>query len=83
MTGPTRPFTGQQQRVAHGIDRGLSYKEIAAELGVSVRTVEGHVREMAHRLDEPRELPPRWRILFWIRQGRWEAQHATSLPRSA
>ena len=36
-------FTEAEQRVALLVAEGLSNKEIAAELGVSVRTVEGHI----------------------------------------
>ena len=44
----TRPaqgeeFTPAESRVARLIAEGLSNKEIAAELGSSVRTVEGHI----------------------------------------
>ncbi|HKP12422.1 MAG TPA: response regulator transcription factor [Blastocatellia bacterium] len=47
---PTRPahpsvddLTETEMRVAEAVARGLSNKEIAAEFGVSVRTVENHV----------------------------------------
>ncbi|HEX6622313.1 MAG TPA: response regulator transcription factor [Pyrinomonadaceae bacterium] len=40
---PVEDFTEAEARVARLVARGLSNKEIAAELGVSVRTVEGHV----------------------------------------
>jgi DNA-binding NarL/FixJ family response regulator len=36
-------FTDAENRVARLVATGLSNKEIAAELGVSVRTVEGHI----------------------------------------
>lgn len=36
-------FTEAEQRVARLVADGLSNKEIATELGVSVRTVEGHI----------------------------------------
>jgi DNA-binding NarL/FixJ family response regulator len=36
-------FTESEQRIALLVAEGLSNKEIAAELGVSVRTVEGHI----------------------------------------
>ena len=36
-------FTEAEQRVARLVADGLSNKEIASELGVSVRTVEGHI----------------------------------------
>jgi DNA-binding NarL/FixJ family response regulator len=40
---PGEDFTEAEARVARLVAEGLSNKEIAAELGVSVRTVEGHV----------------------------------------
>jgi DNA-binding NarL/FixJ family response regulator len=40
---PDEDFTESEGRVARLVAEGLSNKEIAAELGVSVRTVEGHV----------------------------------------
>ena len=36
-------FTDAESRIASHVSTGLSNKEIAAELGVSVRTVEGHI----------------------------------------
>jgi len=40
---PDEDFTESEGRVARLVAEGLSNKEIAAELGVSARTVEGHV----------------------------------------
>lgn len=40
---PDEDFTESEARIARLVADGLSNKEIAAELGVSVRTVEGHV----------------------------------------
>jgi DNA-binding NarL/FixJ family response regulator len=40
---PDEDFTESEARIARLVAEGLSNKEIAAELGVSVRTVEGHV----------------------------------------
>jgi DNA-binding NarL/FixJ family response regulator len=40
---PDEDFTEAEARVARLVAEGLSNKEIAAELGSSVRTVEGHV----------------------------------------
>jgi non-specific serine/threonine protein kinase len=36
-------LTEAEQRIASAVASGLSNKEIAAELGVSVRTVENHI----------------------------------------
>lgn len=70
-------------KIARGIDRELSYREIGAELGITEHTVRAHVKQMALILDEPRELPPRWRILFWLRYSRYEADRVATLPRPA
>lgn len=67
--GPIRDLTEAQTRVCGGIDRGLSYREIAAELGVSENTVKAHIRAVANLIDEPSEFPPRTRILLWIRES--------------
>jgi DNA-binding NarL/FixJ family response regulator len=45
---PDAPFhdealTEAEERVAEAVARGLSNKEIAAEFGISVRTVENHI----------------------------------------
>jgi DNA-binding NarL/FixJ family response regulator len=40
---PDEDFTPTESRVAHLVAGGLSNKEIAAELGSSVRTIEGHI----------------------------------------
>jgi DNA-binding NarL/FixJ family response regulator len=80
---PIRPFTDQQLKIARGIDRELSYREIAAEMGISEHTVRQYVREMALLLDEPRELPPRWRILIWVRQSKWHDAHRLAMRRQA
>jgi DNA-binding NarL/FixJ family response regulator len=44
-------LTEAEDRVALAVSRGLSNKEIAAELGISVRTVENHI---SHILDKKR-----------------------------
>jgi non-specific serine/threonine protein kinase len=38
-----RRLTETETRIAEAVARGLSNKEIAAEFGISVRTVENHV----------------------------------------
>lgn len=43
QSAPDEDFTEAEARIARLVADGLSNKEIAAELGVSVRTVEGHV----------------------------------------
>ena len=40
---PDEDLTEAELKVAQAVARGLSNKEIASELGISVRTVENHV----------------------------------------
>ena len=70
--GPRKPLTAQQRRIADGIHRELSYEEIGKELNISPHTVRQHVRAMALLFDEPACLPPRMRILMWVRHHHWE-----------
>lgn len=66
-TNPAEKLTEAEERIAHCISRGLSNKEIAAELKVSVRTVEAHVRHIlakrnwSNRVDIARHLIVRGR----------------------
>lgn len=80
---PIRPLTGRQRAVVDGIRRELSYQEIAEELDISVHTVRFHVREVANMLEEPVELPPRWRIFMYAKQLEWERSHQAALPKPA
>lgn len=75
---PIRPFTKQQEKIAEGIAQSLSYAEIGASLvpKISAHTVQAHVRHMGLLLDEPKELPPRWRILFWVKCREWQGGSA-------
>ncbi|MFC4604888.1 helix-turn-helix transcriptional regulator [Rhodococcus kronopolitis] len=47
------PLTGRELEVASMVARGLSNKEIADRLVVSVRTVEGHIYRSCTKLDVP------------------------------
>jgi DNA-binding NarL/FixJ family response regulator len=44
-------LSSRQREVARDVARGLTNKEIAARLGVSVRTVDMHVAHVLARLD--------------------------------
>jgi DNA-binding NarL/FixJ family response regulator len=49
--GPTRlNLTEREQQVLRGLVDGLSYKQVAAHLGVSLDTVRSHVRGMYGKL---------------------------------
>jgi DNA-binding NarL/FixJ family response regulator len=48
---PTRlELTGREQDVLRALVRGLSYKQVAAELGMSIDTVRTHVRALYKKL---------------------------------
>jgi DNA-binding NarL/FixJ family response regulator len=54
-------LTGRQREVLQLLARGATYKEIAAELVVSVKTVETHVRHILHTLQvRDRHAASRW-----------------------
>ncbi|MGH7735851.1 MAG: response regulator transcription factor, partial [Gemmatimonadales bacterium] len=49
-TGSLLQLTGRERDVLTGIARGLTNKEIAAELGISHRTVETHRESLMRKL---------------------------------
>jgi DNA-binding NarL/FixJ family response regulator len=51
ISPPPSPVTPRQQQVLALIVQGLTNREIAGELGVSVRTVEVHRFDLMHRLE--------------------------------
>lgn len=46
-------LTGRQEQVVAGVARGLTNKEIAAELGISERAVKAHVSELLRKFAVP------------------------------
>jgi DNA-binding CsgD family transcriptional regulator len=44
-------LTGQEETVAKWISRGLTNKEIASELGISVHTIKGHLKQVMKKLE--------------------------------
>lgn len=65
MTPPSRPFTAREREVAALIAEGHGYATMAKYLGVSPRTIEGHVLAMAAKLPEDGRKPLR-RIMLWM-----------------
>jgi DNA-binding NarL/FixJ family response regulator len=60
-----RPELSQRQaQVVERVARGLSYKVIAAELGISIRTVHAHVEHAAARI--PGDSAPRHRLTLFF-----------------
>jgi DNA-binding NarL/FixJ family response regulator len=59
-------LTRREQEVLEHIARGYLYKEIAAMLGISARTVESHVSSVLHKL----HLTNRHQLAHWANQHR-------------
>ncbi|MFI5717702.1 protein kinase [Nocardia sp. NPDC051750] len=60
--GSTTTLTRRERQVAHLVARGLSNKQIAAELFISPRTAQGHVEHILTKLG----FTSRTRIAAWI-----------------
>jgi DNA-binding NarL/FixJ family response regulator len=58
-------LTERQRQVAHALERGLGSEEIAAELGISARTVKAHCDTLRRKLGvaERRQIVPALRAL--------------------
>jgi DNA-binding NarL/FixJ family response regulator len=59
-------MTPREQEVAALVGRGLPNKRIAAQLGLSVHTVEKHIENAAAGLPNPDRLPARSVIVVWL-----------------
>lgn len=77
--GPIRALTRRQAEIAHGIGRGLSYREIGTELQLREQTIAGYVKSMALIFDSIEDFPPRQRIFVWVKKLEWECQHSLSV----
>lgn len=60
----TELLTPREVEVARLVAAGRSYKGIARELGISVRTVEAHVLSAAAKL--PGEVSPKMRLVLFV-----------------
>lgn len=60
-------LTPRQRQIAGMLARCMSYKAIARELDISVRTVEDHVHQAARRLDYGTSRP-RDTVMLWFVQ---------------
>jgi len=59
-----KQLTERQAEVAERVARGLTNKEVARDLGLSVETVRTHVREAAERLGGTAY--PRHQLTLWF-----------------
>jgi non-specific serine/threonine protein kinase len=59
-------LTPREREVAALVARGLTSRQIAAELGLAERTVETHVNRVLHKLG----LTSRTQIAVWLRSER-------------
>lgn len=66
---PVRPLTPGQERIIPLLIRGFSAAEIGKRIGISPRTVEDRIRDVALLIPasatELRELTPRQRVIAW------------------
>lgn len=62
---PIREPTARQMQVVERLARGLTYREIALELGIATRTVKMHVRDVAMLLPNPHSLPAARLVVSW------------------
>ena len=63
---PKQNLTRREKNIATSVARGLTNKEIAAELAISVRTVENHI---SHILEKTR-FSNRVEIARYVMEGR-------------
>jgi DNA-binding NarL/FixJ family response regulator len=59
-------LTPREREVLRLIARGYSYKEIATDLGIAVKTVESHVSAVLRKL----QLSNRYQLTFWASERR-------------
>lgn len=77
--GPIQPLTKTESRVADGVFRHLTYREIGVELAslegrdepVSEHTVRVHVNNIGAKLEGCESQPPRARVYFWMLRVRF------------
>lgn len=57
--------TGRERQILFHVLALESYKAIGATLGISERTVEAHVRNLARKIDDASTVPTYKRVLAW------------------
>lgn len=79
MTHVPHHFSARHRQIMLAIGGGASYREIGTALGISEHTVRAHVIQIAGRIAEFPELPPRWRIFAYVKHHEWEQRHAADV----
>lgn len=74
VRGAPTPLTKREQQVAELVSRGLTNKEIASELVISVRTADTHVERILTKLG----FTSRNRIAAWITEQHHEKRQPTN-----
>jgi DNA-binding CsgD family transcriptional regulator len=66
-------LTPREAEVAHLLTRGMAYKKIAREMGISTHTTKAHVQNAAAKIEGPGS--PRHRLLMWaLTEGKESAR---------
>jgi DNA-binding NarL/FixJ family response regulator len=81
QAAPDEDFTEAEGRVARLVAEGLSNKEIAAELGVSARTVEGHVSNILSKKGWSNRVEIARHVFGRGAWGKPTAHYGAALPR--
>lgn len=76
-SGLTEPLTDRELEVLRLAARGMANKEIATELGVSVRTVEAHLSHVFRKLEVGSRTEA---VLFGLRQGWFSIEDIEGMP---
>ncbi|MEO8572282.1 MAG: LuxR C-terminal-related transcriptional regulator, partial [Chloroflexota bacterium] len=66
LTAARSPLTGREQEVASLVAEGLTNKEVATRLRLSVRTAENHLRNVMNKLG----LDNRAQVAAWVTRTR-------------
>lgn len=63
-------------RVARLVGEGVSYKEAAHRLNLSINTVRYYTRRLAERIDDPQveHLPAKTKVMRWWLEGDYDAE---------
>lgn len=71
MTGPARPLTPTEARIARLVGIGYDYARVASLLGLRPATVAVYVVRIAGKLPNPDDLKPQTLVLLWAAHERW------------